>query len=587
MSKGQQHLFAIVLVAVHLVLTVAYSIIVPLGEAPDETDHWAYVVYLAEKRQLPVGPKPTQSKHPPLYHMGAALVALPVPPTFTFLRANPDIQIPPDPAIPNFFIHTTQESWPWQAGALAFHLARLCSVLLSTGTVAATYALMQSAFPTQGAWVFATTGLLALVPEFSFIGGVLNNDNAAAFWGTLALWGAVAIYRAQGRLASGWWLPLALGCGLLSKVSTLAVWPAVVVAILLSAFTHSDDDEPIHSAPWRRVLLTGLVSFGIAGLLAAPWLLRNWQLYGDPLGLALTRQTIDLRLEPWTWADTHWLLRGWFVTFWGRFGVIGHLALPNWLYWLLALLSVLSGMGILKRWWCPSTPPTRAMLGLFLLTTLSTMIFIWQYSLIALGTDQGRLLYPAVAPLLALFAGGVLAWVPANRQWLSAHLLIGLFLALALYALWGVVRPAFVPPAPVASTELTALEPVEPVLFDDLMLTNWRLTENPTLYWQAVQPLASDLRVVLRVVSEDGTLVWEWRRSPGGGRWSTDHWPPGVIVRDAYSIRWPDWVQPGRYRVEIGVQPFDADFLLPQRSQEAAADEGHPFVFLGWVAYAP
>jgi len=586
MSKRQQQLFVTGLIVCHLVLTVAYSVIVPLGEAPDETDHWAYVVYLAEHGHLPTGPKPTQSKHPPLYHIGAALAALPAHPTFAFLRANPDIQIPPAPAVPNFFIHTTLESWPWREGALAFHLARLWYVLLSTGTVVAAYGLLQCAFPTQGAWVLATTGLLALVPAFSFSGGVINNDNAAAFWGTLALWGAVALYRAQGKLMAGWWLPLALGCGLLSKVSTLALWPVVAVALLLGSKARisgaARPKRALHAA-W----VTGMLIFGLATLLAAPWLLRNWQLYGDPLGMALTRHTIDLRLAPWTWADTLWLLRGWFVTFWGRFGVIGHIALPTWVYWLLALLSVLSGGGLLKLWWRPPTPQTRALLGLFLLATLSTMIVIGQYSLIALGTDQGRLLYPAVAPLLALFAGGLLAWVPAHRQWLSVHLLIGLFLALAFYALWGVVRPAFAPPPPVAAAELADLEAVDPILFGDLALRNWRLAENPTLYWQVRQPVAADLRVVLRVVAADGTLVWEWRRSPGSGRWSTDHWPPDIVMRDGYMIPWPEWAPAGRYLVEVGVQPFAQDLLLPQRNDQPATEAGQPFVFLGWIEYVP
>jgi hypothetical protein len=212
---------------------------------------------------------------------------------------------------------------------------------------------------------------------------------------------------------------------------------------------------------------------------------------------------------------------------------------------------------------------------------------IWQYSLIALGTDQGRLLYPAVAPLMALFAGGLLAWFSPRWQWPVTHTLVGVTLAFALYALVGVVRPAFAPPPPVSPTELADLDAVDPIAFDDLALTNWRLTEPPTLYWQAMQPIAADLRVVLRIVAEDGSLVWEWRRSPGGGRWSTDRWPSGTLVRDAYPVRWPDWAQAGRYRVEVGVQPFAEDFLLPQQNQQPATDNEHPFVFLGWLEHGP
>ena len=139
---------AILLVLLHLLLATAYSIGNPLGEAPDETDHWAYVVYLARERSLPEGPRVTQSKHPPLYHATAAAVASLTTPRFDFLRANPDVAIQPDPTqSPNFFIHTTLEDWPWTEGALAFHLARLWSVLLSSATVAAIFGLARSSAP--------------------------------------------------------------------------------------------------------------------------------------------------------------------------------------------------------------------------------------------------------------------------------------------------------------------------------------------------------------------------------------------------------------------------------------------------------
>ena len=41
------------LVVGHLLLILAYSVINPLGEAPDEADHWAYVVHIAREGELP------------------------------------------------------------------------------------------------------------------------------------------------------------------------------------------------------------------------------------------------------------------------------------------------------------------------------------------------------------------------------------------------------------------------------------------------------------------------------------------------------------------------------------------------------
>ncbi|OUC08780.1 hypothetical protein RY27_06935, partial [Litorilinea aerophila] len=89
-----------------------------------------------------------------------------------------------------------------------------------------------------------------------------------------------------------------------------------------------------------------------------------------------------------------------------------------------------------------------------------------------------------------------------------------------------------------------------------------------------------DWRTVVRVVAEDGSLVWEWRRSPGYGRWSTDWWPEGVVIQDVYQISWPTWAGPGRYRVEVGLQPFGGDFAVPSRAGEELAREP---VLLGWL----
>ena len=56
----------LLLLAGHLALAALFSLSVPLGEAPDEADHYAYVVYIGTHGGLPVGPAVTQGKHPPL-----------------------------------------------------------------------------------------------------------------------------------------------------------------------------------------------------------------------------------------------------------------------------------------------------------------------------------------------------------------------------------------------------------------------------------------------------------------------------------------------------------------------------------------
>ena len=133
-ARSPRRIFVAIL-AIYLLLAVGYSVALPLGEAPDEADHYAYIVYLGQNRTLPVGPEVTQGKHPPLYHAAAAALTAWTGLDFTFLRSNPDaLPLGPDKP-PNFFVHTTLESFPWRGGALALHLARLLSVALGAVTV--------------------------------------------------------------------------------------------------------------------------------------------------------------------------------------------------------------------------------------------------------------------------------------------------------------------------------------------------------------------------------------------------------------------------------------------------------------------
>jgi len=116
-----------------------------------------------------------------------------------------------------------------------------------------------------------------------------------------------------------------------------------------------------------------------------------------------------------------------------------------------------------------------------------------------------------------------------------------------------------------------------------LALIGYTLDPDPVLYWQAITAPKEDWRTVLRVTSEDGSPVWEWRRSPGAGRWSTDRWPQNALVRDEYAVQWPDWAGPGRYRVEVGLEPYDQEPAVPQQNGEPAAGSDHPYFLLGWL----
>ena len=122
---------------------------------------------------------------------------------------------------------------------------------------------------------------------------------------------------------------------------------------------------------------------------------------------------------------------------------------------------------------------------------------------------------------------------------------------------------AFAPPPPPDRATVDAAVFPSPLEFGQLRLIGAQLDEEITLIWHANDRPRADWRTELRVRAPDGSVVWSWRRSPGYGRWSTDHWTAGTILADVYRVAWPDWAGPGDYRVEVGLQQAGGAWALP------------------------
>lgn len=72
----------LLIVCAYAALALAYNLATPVGEAPDEPEHYAFVQYLRAEGRLPMAPATNQdgwiqAKHPPLYYAVATLVSLP------------------------------------------------------------------------------------------------------------------------------------------------------------------------------------------------------------------------------------------------------------------------------------------------------------------------------------------------------------------------------------------------------------------------------------------------------------------------------------------------------------------------------
>jgi 4-amino-4-deoxy-L-arabinose transferase-like glycosyltransferase len=559
-----------------LLLGLAYSVLNPLGEAPDEADHYAYAAYIGTEGRLPEGTGMTQSKHPPLYHILAAGLARASGSEMdsAFLRSNPDVGVDPDAAAPNFFVHTRLEAWPWLDGALSMHLGRLVSVIAGVVLTAATYALGRAIWPSWYAGPLAAAAFAAFLPESLFIGGAMSNDITAAMWSALALWLGLRARGIVAALLAG----VAMGLAFLTKASTVGLWPVVCVAMLTNRRWIMDDGRSNVGETGRGSLGKSAVRAALAGvvasLIAIPWLWRNWRLYGDPLGWPLVLATIDRRQGPLSAADLLALVRGWFVSFWGKTGGAGQLALPSPLYILWVMLILAAVVGWLIGWRRKDQGPARqvtpagwvVLLGAPSMTVLS----ILSYSRVALGTDQGRLLFPALAPIAILLVLGIAGLLnPRAYRWLPFGFGAGMAVIAVLALVTGIVLPFAPPPAP-PPAEVAAATSLNESFGGQVELLAYRWGEASegesvvplTLYWRASRAVGEDLRATMRLSDAAGNLAWEWKRSPAAGRFSTDHWGVNRIVRDTYLV--PEDALSRAAGIELGLRPFpEGEWLLP------------------------
>jgi uncharacterized membrane protein len=75
------------------------------------------------------------------------------------------------------------------------------------------------------------------------------------------------------------------------------------------------------------------------------------------------------------------------------------------------------------------------------------------------------------------------------------------------------------------------------------------------LLWQSRAP-AGDLIVVLQLLREDGSLAANLEESPARGRRPSSQWSAGELVRDEHTLSVPPHIEPGTYRLIVGL--YDA-----------------------------
>ncbi len=402
--------------SLHIALATAYAWETPAFEAPDENSHSEYAWHIANAGHLPITQALAQQRglpqnegaqlahHPPLYYglLAAAMAASGQDDVVFGPRVNPAFGKPGSPSRGLKFLHEAREH------ALLRWL-RLISVALGAVTICFVHRLGRLCCPEAPRVGDLAALLVACLPMWSSLHGSLNSDVLAATLSAATIYALAALLLAE-RVStrSGAGLGALLGLALLTKLTAmfLVVLAAAIAAVLWrrARDTGADAKRPIGAA-----VLTTLA-------LCAWQLVRNWQLYDDPLAMrahdaAFTPLPAELRwayffgAAPWPDGVPSFLPTI-FTSLFGRFGwfaVPPHATWP----WIGAGVTILAGLGLVRAR-C-NRERSHWPRAVWLLTAAVALVFAgtaW-FNLSA-PQPQGRLLAPAVAPASVLLAAGLL-----------------------------------------------------------------------------------------------------------------------------------------------------------------------------------
>jgi hypothetical protein len=432
-----------ILLAVFCALAGSFSLLLPLGEMPDEGSHFDLVRFVAEQNRFPMtqqernalGDKGDAS---PIYHGLVAVLSQHVDiaslPQRYFISSDKQ-PIPYDTILTTQRLHTDDEAFPFRGIVLAWHLARLVSIPLSALTIVAAYLTALTIYPDQRYFALGMAGFVAFVPRFVLNSAVVSDDNLVIPLVAFAIYYLVRIIHGDERPRAFVILGALSGVAAITKYHAVVLLPEITLVFAVLAWRNRAVWEQwlkrwswamlsfAVSAGWWFVFLFSrfnrVAELGLVGGLLAP--------LGDPTTTEVSSLQLKSLSISWDWVAPV------FRSFWivaGSFGIWA----PELIYQLLALLAVIAALGLVQlgyRHFVSRQPGVWradiALLGLHLALYLGIVFGRYQVFL-ARGvapppySTQGRYLYPALLSIAFFCVLGWQAVLAAGLGWLENRL---------------------------------------------------------------------------------------------------------------------------------------------------------------------
>jgi hypothetical protein len=410
-----------VILACYLVIAIAYSLATRLRWGPDEPGHIAYIESLALDGRFPAlgaadiyrpgAAISHQVQHPPLYYLAAAAV-------YRAARLLPE-----DGRI---------------------RVLRAFSALLGVLSLWLLWLLTGLTFPGRSAARLAAVALLAFLPMFGYMSGVVNNDALVLplCLGTLYVTGTIVVGdRALRRhLLAG----LLAGLAVFTKEVALALLPVTLVAVMVP---RRDDGLPLR----RRLAGAALIAV-VALAIPAVWWARNLVVSGHPVVYAYVKPPFqslgELLATPGVAAHIALVwARLSFITLWAPFWAMkGVISLPAYTGVTASVTAIVClGLVLLLRDQMRRAKPLAAtqvrLVALTLAFPCLVAAGVLRYTLfVDFRTVEGGRYILVAWPCLAVLITAALEHIAGRFRTVILAVAVGLWLMGDLTVLWAVGR---------------------------------------------------------------------------------------------------------------------------------------------------
>ena len=547
----------------------------PPFESSDEYKHYPVVHHIQTKRRLvsldPDNPGRWQQEgaQPPLYYLLMAALTAPIDTSDldqVYQRnRHAFIGDPNQIRNKNIMLHDPiAEAFPSSGSVRAVYVIRLVSLLLGCITIWFSFRLTRLLASEEIALLAAT--LTAFNPMFLFTSAAVNNDSLANMLGAIGLFLLIKLWlhyfdRPDAprpyRLIIA--LGIVLGLGMSTKLSLGGLLLLAGLAVALLAW---------HGGRWRILFVDGLAIFIIAVTLLTPWLLYNIATYGvdDFTAINTFIEVQGTRTESMTWQDWRGEFGTFYRSFWGLFGGV-NVAAPQPLYYGLNALFLVSIFSWIAKQQKRNLFITKGA-WLAVAWILILLILLVRWTLIS-PAFQGRLIFPALSAINALFAIGLahFGWVIGRQRFVLA-IVAGVFITIAVALPFSTLNPAYAYPQ--VSQTIPKSAKISPISFSSengiIELVGAELEQlqsrvpgdaeplEVTLYWHSAETTPINYLTSINVLGRNLEVVGRVDRFPGWGMWPTSRWKQGEVYRDDYAIYLsPDAVAPSLLQFKIDV----------------------------------